>query len=238
MGTLIARGAFATAADLIDWECDCIDLDIDVDAEMIESALERASDILARLSGLRFLGQKVVTLWRPSWPCRSCGPTCIGLPEDTVSVEAVWDNGVLLVEDTDYKVLGSKIHRTDSEWHRRSFSGQRLLAPHSAERTVAVSLTIGSAPGWMERTAALEVACDLISAWRKGATSALEGVTGISGGGVSITREPGEDEGHEAFASFPSVARFVAFWNPKGDMTPPAVYSPDVATDCGSCSCW
>lgn len=236
MSTVYALGAWATAEEFFAADmCDCVTLDPVTDAEMVDDALDYAADALARMSGMRYLGTTERTLARPNIGCLTCGPYCITLRGPVIEVTAAWENGVLLTED-DYRLIGDQVHRIDADYHPKPWGRQNIFAPHTEPGTLAFSYSIGRAPSWVERTALFEVACDTIKAWSDGRPPAMPGVTSVSGGGVSLTVDP-DEEPTEPVEKFPAVARFLSRWNPRGDVLPAVVFSPDMGTACGSCSC-
>lgn len=238
MALQFAYSAFATADEFLDdaaWSSCETYIDPDDDAT-IAAALDNGSDILTRLSGLRFKGVRTVTNHRPDMGAvleRNCRR--IKLPADTIAVTSVIEGGVTLTADEDYQRRGDELIRIDSStWTEISWGAQNLLAPHTEPDTIAISFTRGVTPSMMEKKALFEVAADLIRSWHTGGPSVLSGVVSISGGGVSVVREEG-DESNGLTAVMPNVARFLSLWNPGGTAVPNAVFSPDVPGTCGGC---
>lgn len=234
MSLVYALSRFASVAEFTAADqCPC---DAETDATLIGDALDNASDILARLSGMRMRGVGTVTGARPNMGCDRCGPRCITLIGPVIGVTTVYEDGVLLVAGTDYQLHGDKVFRVTPEGLGKSWGWSSPFLPTHADNTVEISYTYGRTPGRMERIAAFEVACDLLSAWAGGAPPMFD-VDSISGGGVSITRRPNEQEDVLVTADMPAVARFVARWNPSGSVLPNEVFAPELI-ECGSCSCW
>lgn len=223
----LANERFATIAELLDWGCDCIDLTTPDDDDLLGEALDSASDELAKLSGMRFVGRKVVSGYRPKLPC-SCGPACISLVSPVVSIQEVKVDGVVL-SSSEWRLEGNLLHRVGTNYSRRSWGRQNLNAPATAENTVSVSYTWGHEITDLEKFACIELACDLIRAWTVSGGRTLMGVSTISGGGVSITRDEDEDQIREGGGALPLVSRFLARWNPREDSMFPAVFSPEMS---------
>lgn len=93
--------------------------------------------------------------------------------------------------------------------------------------TFAVFYTVGPAPSLIDRQAAIELACELISTYRTG-KGAVSGATGFSGGGVQIQRKAVVDQVREVGSTMIAVQRFISFWNPKGTRVPNGAWSPEV----------
>lgn len=147
--------------------CGCVNADEPDDATL-ESLIDQASDVLARLSNGRVVGRRAVTLR----PCRiGCALYCTCCNLDSIPlwgpdpvIDEVKIDGVALDPNT------YAIHQTRMGWGlvKVAASGPRpsdwpswqsLWLPDSQEHTFSITYTYGEHVEWVIEKAAIELVC-------------------------------------------------------------------------------
>lgn len=231
----LACEAFATKDELYEVVCD--GLTSPQDDELVEMALDDATDILVKAGGYRYFGPCPQTM-RPcrecsfnGW-CGCCEIDTISLPAETVSVEQVKIDGVIISPST-YEIRflreGMSLVRIGvGDRPDRWPYCQKLWRPDTEEDTFSVTYTTGPPVSLVEKQAAIELAIAMIRATPNRGILAIAGADSVSGGGVVINRETGVDGVNDNIDDLPAVGFFRAKWNPYGDRIFSAGWSPEV----------
>lgn len=227
--------AFASIADLL--EIVCGDLASPADDELMQGALDDATDILVKVSGYRFYGLCTFTVR----PCRECsyGTWCgccdldmVPLPDDIVSITSVKIDGVL-VDASTYAIVngptGPGLIKVAAGDRPTSWPAcQKLWRRTTEEDTFEIIYTAGQTISIVEKQANLELAISIIQSQPNRNVLAVRGATRVAGGGVTIDRDAAGDDLTDQATSLPAVAQFRAKWNPYGDRVFSAGWSPEL----------
>lgn len=212
---LAACEQFATIEDFNDFPCDCSD----TPEEIIEEALDLASDTLVFETNQRFFGRctQVVLPCRDACPDVWCWCGCertggIEIPGTNPTIEAVAVDGVTL-DPVDYEFVRGfphdRLYRVGASW------------PHNANRggpVLAVTVEHGHHVNQWARDAALEVACYLVKRSNnkqpKGLDPRARRAT-VDGVGMELSEE--DKIGMPAVSRFLSLypAPTSAIWSPE-----------------------
>lgn len=201
----------------LDEACDCSVEDED----LLQSALDTATDVLYELSGRQFSGECELSIR----PCARCGPRpCRGCGSSLSQVKLPGDYPTEVLEVlVDGEVVDPDEYRLDGRWlvalgQRRWPTTQRLELATTERYTFEVTYLQGQDPPALGRQAALELACELALACSTG-----EGVGGcrlparvttvVRQGVTTVALNP-----NELFANgvgLPVSDLFIATYNPR-----------------------
>ncbi len=234
MTTLLVCEPFGSVADVIA-RGDC-GLNGEDDLDLINDALDAASDMLYVLSNGRVTGQCFATV-RPlnRGDCfggfgtdlyadpmyQRYGVDCIPLPRNTISVDAVKIDGVTLGVG-DYGLLdGYLLYRIDKMFWPRS---NNLRLADTEVGTWSVRFSWGNPADWLADQATVDMAISLIDDYQNG-KGYLRGVTSANVQGVSVQLE--EAAGEMSGRGLPMLERFLSVHAPHGGL-PVGAWSPEV----------
>lgn len=230
---LYACESFATIEDLTAVVCEG-DLD-EVGDEEIQAALDAGADELVRLSGFRFYGRCERTE-RPctescwGYACCCCRLDSIRLEQPVLTIDSVKIDGVTL-DPSEYALFddgtGPALVRVSTDGTRPpQWPGcQRLDRAATEDLTFEIVYTVGVEGSLVEKNANIEIALGILAAEPGRSINLVPGATTFSGGGVVFTIDTSDEA---QTVSAPSVRRFLARWNPYGQMMASMAYSPEL----------
>jgi hypothetical protein len=225
----LACESFATVEELLaDQLCAC-DLDEDDETE-IQEAIDAASDILYVLSGGKVTGKCTKT----KRPLRrgGCAPNgydawydlygvdTIPLPYDLLWVEEVVIDGVVL-DPSEYGLIDNRLLYRKVGWWP---SSNNLRLDDTEVGTWSITYTFGGQVGWIEKGAALEIACQLIEDDRNG-RGYLRNITSANVQGASVSIEAAASS--MASRGLPRTERYLGAFISHGGL-PVGVWAPEL----------
>lgn len=239
--------SFATAEDILAVDA-CITGDESCpDYDLIDAALEEATQLLYLLSGRQIYGICTDTV-RPTrdlkcpkpmsvfgWRLGTCDECCtvssIKLAGPVVSIDAVLIDGEELPVSGYSLMDGDRLVRMrDAEQKRQRWPRCQMLdLPPTEVGTFAITYTHGKAVDSITKRATVDMAIELIKLSRN-ETSRLRlpsNTTAVTRQGVSLSMQNRTDMIREAGSTIESVAQFMAVHNPTNQRVPTFVWSPD-----------
>lgn len=232
MTTRFACAPYIDVDDVANEGCGCVNFDDADDRLLVAEKIDVASDVLTRLSGMRYYGPCTLTIR----PCRDCAWTCgccsccwvdaITLP-GVVSVTSVKIDGDVVDPDTYRIVNGDQLIRYGAGDRPEPWPEcQKLWRPTTEPDTFEIVYVAGLVTS-LERAAAVELTCELLKDCKPAQRSRIPGARNMSGSGLQVTIE----EAARADDGLLKVQRFMDFWNPTRSAVPSAVFSPDLLGD-------
>lgn len=229
-----ACSRFASTAEFVASDCAC-SLDPTVDAALIESVLDQASDMLMLLSGGRIHGLCTKTVYPVG--AQNCLISANPFTLDdytTIEVQGIplrgpntvinWINinGTLLAA-SDYTLLKNGVLlRNVGNW-------PSAVIP-SLTPGFSINFSFGRTPDFITKIAAIELACELAQFTMTGASRLPSGVTAANIQGVSISLRDRAEQIREGTDLIPAVARFLGLYAPDG-LGRSGVWSPELDGD-------
>lgn len=217
---------FITVDEFFEAGCDCsVTGD---DEELIERAINAASDRLAMLSGGVIVGacEQTIIVCRDGCAC-SCRTSCrcgldfIQIPGPIISVESITFDGYEVFEANDFRLIDDdKIAFVD---------GSDYSWPCSADITIVY--TVGVEPDQFVKDCAMELACYVVKAATSGKPQVGPNIGSVQRQGYTLQRKQVSffaDLTQMAATDRPWMAEFLAIYNPDRARVPTAMTSADM----------
>lgn len=232
-----ACSAFTTREVFDTLDCSC--RVTDEDGDVVDRAIEAASDILTILSGYRITGLCVRTVRpitnMPCWPlhglvgnidmrdagaARFGGLRTIPMPGPNTNILEVVVDGIALDEDA-YGILdGSFLYRKVGEWP----TVNDLRLPSTEVGTFEVTVRFGEESDFITEAAACELTCELTKSWLGQKSTLPPGITSANIQGASVGVDAAA---RDKPSTLPATVRFLSTYAPDGPNVS-GVWSPEL----------
>ena len=237
MTTQFACERFVSLDDLLEEKMACSFTEAD-HGDLLEAALDQASDMLWLLSGGRITGVCVRTVrpfgdyqcgfrgydqTEPGWMKDFGGVGTIPLRGPATNIIEIVIDGLVLGTDEYGLMDGRFLYRKSGHWP----SNNDLLLDDTEDGTWSVTYSFGRPADLITRMAAMEIAVELANDLLGKSTNLPPGVTSAFIQGASVTVRERSEALREGGSQLPMLSRFLGIYAPLGPNRS-GVYSPEL----------